>query len=81
MTPALYEVMTVHISAGSILLGQQIQESISGYTIVYMEGNDDGSGERDIDLPDLEEGQSLNLKVEARAVFTQPPPVLPRHHR
>ncbi len=76
MTPALYEVMTVHISAGEYTFRATGSRKVfPGYTIVYMEGNDDGSDEKDIDLPHLEEGQSLKLKEwKPEQHFTQPPP-------
>jgi len=76
MVPAVYEVMTVHISAGEYSFRAKGSRKIfPGYTAVYMESTDEGSDEKDINLPPLEEGQKLNLKKWVpEQHFTQPPP-------
>ncbi len=76
MNPALYEVLTIHISGGDYTFRATGSRKVfPGYTIVYMEGNDEGSDEKDIDLPKLEEGEKLKLKEwKPEQHFTQPPP-------
>jgi DNA topoisomerase-1 len=76
MTPAFYEVMTVHITAGEYSFRAKGSRKVfAGYTAVYMEGNDEGSDEKDINLPQLEEGQTLTLlEWKPEQHFTQPPP-------
>jgi DNA topoisomerase-1 len=76
MTPAFYEVMTVHITAGEYSFRAKGSRKVfAGYTAVYMEGNDEGSDEKDINLPQLEEGQTLTLQEwKPEQHFTQPPP-------
>jgi DNA topoisomerase-1 len=76
MAPALYEVMTVHIKADEYSFRAKGSRKVfPGYTAVYMEGNDEGGDEKDINLPRLEEGQILELKEwKPEQHFTQPPP-------
>jgi DNA topoisomerase-1 len=76
MTPALYEVLTIHISGGDYTFRATGSRKVfPGYTIVYMEGNDEGADEKDINLPHLEEGEKLRLKEwKPEQHFTQPPP-------
>ena len=76
MSPALYEVMTIHILAGDYSFrANGSRKAFAGYTAVYMEGNDEGSEDRDINLPLLEQGQKLELKEwKPEQHFTQPPP-------
>ena len=76
MTPALYEVMTIHIKAGDYTFRATGSRNVfPGYTVVYMEGNDTEKEEKDINLPILNEGQKLFLKEwKPEQHFTQPPP-------
>ncbi len=76
MTPALYDMLTIHISGGDYSFRATGSRKVfSGYTIVYMEENDEGIDEKDIDLPKLEEGEKLKLKEwKPKQHFTQPPP-------
>lgn len=76
MTPALYEIMTIHIQAGDYSFRASGSRKVfPGYSVIYMEGNDTGSEEKDIDLPLLEDGQKLYLKEwKPEQHFTQPPP-------
>lgn len=73
--PALYETLTVNISAGEyIFRASGSRKVFPGYTALYMEGNDEGKEEKDIMLPDLEEGEKLELKeYKSEQKFTQPP--------
>ncbi len=75
MKPALYETLTVNISAGEyIFRASGSRKVFPGYTALYMEGNDEGKEEKDIMLPDLEEGEKLELKeYKSEQKFTQPP--------
>ena len=76
MTPAQYEVLTIHIAAGDYTFRATGSRKIfAGYTAVYMEGNDEGSDDKDINLPALTEGEALELKEwKPEQHFTQPPP-------
>ena len=63
MSPAVYDVITIHISAGYyIFRANGSRKAFTGYTAVYMESNDEGSDEKDVNLPLLKEGQELQLK-------------------
>lgn len=75
MKPALYETLTVNISAGEYTFRASGSRKVfPGYTALYMEGNDEGKEEKDIMLPDLEEGEKLELKeYKSEQKFTQPP--------
>lgn len=75
MKPALYETLTVNISAGEyIFRASGSRKVFPGYTALYMEGNDEGKEEKDIMLPDLKEGEKLELKeYKSEQKFTQPP--------
>jgi len=76
MMPAVYETMNVSISAGDyIFKASGSRKTFPGYTAVYTEGNDDGKDEKDINLPQLIEGEKLSLKEwKSEQHFTQPPP-------
>lgn len=77
MTAAIYDTLTVEITAGIYGLratGSQLK--FAGYMAVYTESRDDGkAAEKDVILPDLEVGQKLVLfKVLPKQHFTEPPP-------
>lgn len=76
MTPAVYETMSIHIAAGDYSFRANGSRKIfPGYTVVYMESNDDGSEEKDTNLPNLQEAEKLQLKEwKPDQHFTQPPP-------
>ncbi|HZK35171.1 MAG TPA: type I DNA topoisomerase [Bacillota bacterium] len=76
MRPALYETLTINISVGDyIFRASGSRKVFPGYTAIYMEGNDEGKKEKDIDLPKLAEGEKLDLKEwKSEQKFTQPPP-------
>ncbi|MFO7295599.1 MAG: type I DNA topoisomerase [Clostridia bacterium] len=78
MAPALYETMTVDIAGdnGYIFRAAGSRKTFAGYTIIYMEGSDNESSEKeDVELPEVIEGESLKLKkMVPEQHFTQPPP-------
>ncbi len=76
MTAAIYDTLTVDITAGRFGLratGSQIK--FPGFMVVYTESKDDEEKEKDIILPELAIGQSLKLsKIVPKQHFTEPPP-------
>ncbi|CAI8020604.1 DNA topoisomerase 1 [Geodia barretti] len=69
MNPAIFDGTTIDIQAGTYLFrstGSVMK--FQGFRRVYMEGED-------VNLPDVKEGDTLNLrKLEPKQHFTQPPP-------
>lgn len=78
MAPAVYDTLTIDISAGRCgLRANGSRLKFAGFMAAYTESKDDGEEEKDIDLPELEAGQLLQLsKVIPEQHFTQP---LPRY--
>jgi len=80
MAPALYETMTVDIAGdnGYIFRATGSRKTFAGYTVIYMEGSDNESAEKekeDVELPEVAEGEALKLKkLSPEQHFTQPPP-------
>ncbi len=76
MASALYDTLTIDISASKYIFrayGSNIR--FKGFMKVYVEGRDDEKEEKDVTLPELKEGQEVNLKkLEPKQHFTQPPP-------
>jgi len=76
MAPALYETVTIEIAAGDYVFrasGSSIK--FKGFLLLYSEDKDDKDEEKDIILPDLEEGRILKLKkLLPKQHFTEPPP-------
>ena len=82
MPPAIFDGTTIDIQAGTYLFrstGSVMK--FQGFRRIYMEGKDDPatdgreSDEEDVNLPDVKEGDTLNLrKLEPKQHFTQPPP-------
>ncbi len=77
MAPALIDQTTVDISAGDY--GFRVTGSIvtfPGFLTLYEEGRDEPEEDRDdVRLPDLVEGQVLDLQgLDPKQHFTQPPP-------
>ena len=77
MTPAVFDTLSADIAGENglafHLAGQKMK--FAGFTIVYEEVLDDAVEEKDISLPDLEEGMSASLlDVTGEQRFTQPPP-------
>lgn len=76
MTPAIYDTLTVDITASRFGLrstGSTVK--FPGFMAVYTESKDDEEKEKNISLPELTVGQSLKLdKVMPKQHFTEPPP-------
>ena len=77
MTPAVFDTLSADIAGENgltfHLAGQKMK--FAGFTAVYEEVLDDAVEEKDISLPDLEEGMSASLlDVTGEQRFTQPPP-------
>ena len=75
MASAIYDTMAVDVTAGKYLFktnGSKIR--FAGFMTLYVEGNDEELEERDVILPELEEGQNLSLEeVNPLQHFTEPP--------
>ncbi|MGE5484302.1 MAG: type I DNA topoisomerase [Ignavibacteriales bacterium] len=76
MAPAVYDTVTVDVSGGPHLFratGSTLR--FPGFTKVYDEAADDEEKEGEQALPDLSEGEALDLKaLKGKQHFTQPPP-------
>lgn len=77
MAPAILDTVSVDITAGDQVFratGSTIK--FPGFMKIYIEGEDDEAAKEDEGLlPDLHEGQTLNLlELIPRQHFTQPPP-------
>ncbi|RXT15105.1 type I DNA topoisomerase [Ammoniphilus sp. CFH 90114] len=76
MASAILDTMTVTIEAGEATFranGSKV--NFLGFMKVYVEGNDDGTEEKDNILPPLSEGETLDLaQMDPKQHFTQPPP-------
>ena len=82
MNPAILDATTIDIKAGHYLFratGSVIK--FDGFRRIYMEGQDDvtngdnNEGDENVNLPDVAEGDVLDLrKLEPKQHFTQPPP-------
>ena len=75
MSQAVYDTMAVDIEAGDCEFranGSKIR--FAGFMALYVEGNDEALEEKDVILPDLKEGQKLDLKeLKPEQHFTEPP--------
>jgi len=76
MAPAVMDTMSVDLSNGNVVFranGSKIK--FPGFMKVYVEGTDDNVDEKDRQLPDLKEGDTvLNKDIDTKQHFTQPPP-------
>ena len=82
MNPAILDATTIDVKAGPYLFratGSVIK--FDGFRRIYMEGKDDtavdgnDSGEEDVTLPVVKDGDPLDLrKLEPKQHWTQPPP-------
>ena len=76
MAEAVYDKTSVDIETNGVLFratGQVLK--FDGYMRVYLEASDDEPEEAEGLLPDVSEGEVLNLRdLEAEQHFTQPPP-------
>jgi DNA topoisomerase-1 len=75
MASALYDTLTVDISAGEYIFKATGSKLIfPGFMKLYIEGRDEEIEEEEADIPELEVGQVLKLKkLDPRQHFTQPP--------
>ena len=75
MSAAVYDSVTADIeSAGHVFRSTSSTIKFSGFTAVYEEGRDDDADERETPIPDIKEGETLNLKkLTEEQKFTQPP--------
>ena len=75
MANAIYDSVTIDaLSAGYLFRANNSELKFAGYTAVYEEAKDDETGERERPLPDLREGEKVNLtKTDKEQQFTQPP--------
>jgi DNA topoisomerase I len=76
MTPARFDQVGVDVEAGRYTLHAGARKRVfDGYQALYVEGRDDEEDERLIVLPDLAEGEPLDLAdLRSEQHFTQPPP-------
>lgn len=75
MTAAVYDTVTADTtSAGYVFRASGSRVSFKGYTVLYDESSDDSSEELKNRLPELEEGEVLDLDtLNHEQKFTQPP--------
>jgi len=75
MSAAVYDSVSIDVeSAGYVFKANHSSLKFSGFTAVYEEGRDDDEEIKQSPLPDLKEGESLNLKgLDPEQHFTQPP--------
>lgn len=75
MASAIYDTVAADISAGEYLFkanGSKVR--FPGFMAVYIEGKDEDTEDAEVSIPDLAEGEILNLKkLEPKQHFTQPP--------
>ncbi len=75
MANAIYDSVTIDaVSAGYIFRANNSELKFAGYTAVYEEAKDEETGEREKPLPDLREGEKVDLsKIDKEQQFTQAP--------
>lgn len=75
MASAVYDTVTVDIGAGKYLFkanGSKVK--FPGFMAVYTEGRDEESEDTESNIPELKEGEVLDLKkIDPKQHFTQPP--------
>lgn len=75
MASAVYDTISADIAAGDYLFkanGSQIK--FQGFMALYIEGKDDEQEEEQSSIPELAEGEELDVKkIEPKQHFTQPP--------
>ena len=76
MAPARFDQVGVDVTAGRYLLHAGARKRVfDGYQALYVEGKDDEEDERLTVLPDLQDGEAVNLAdLTSEQHFTQPPP-------
>ena len=75
MAPAVYDNVSIEVeSAGYTFRASHSSLKFSGFTAVYEEGRDDEEEQVQSPLPDLSEGEKLDLReLKSAQHFTQPP--------
>ena len=75
MTPAVYDAMTVEVSGtDTVFRFSGERKRFAGFTSVYEEGQDDPGDKVAHTLPDIAEGDSIEIvSMEPQQHFTQPP--------
>ncbi len=75
MSNAVYDSLTINAeSAGYVFRANHSELRFAGYTAVYEEGKDEDSEDKQSPLPDLREGEVVQLvKLKKEQKFTQPP--------
>ncbi len=75
MSNAVYDSVTIEVeSAGHRFRASHSSLKFSGFTAVYVEGKDEDEEKAQSPLPDLKEGEVLDLKeLKQEQHFTQPP--------
>ena len=75
MSAAVYDSVTIEVeSAGYEFRANHSSIKFSGFTAVYEESRDEENEEPQSPLPDLKEGEALNLnELSSQQHFTQPP--------
>ena len=75
MATAVYDTMAVDINADKYTFrANGSKMKFAGFMALYVEGNDESLEEKDVILPDLEEGKELELKeLLPEQHFTEPP--------
>ncbi len=75
MTPATYDAMTAEVSGGdAVFRFSGERKRFAGFTSVYEEGQDDPGDKIAHTLPDIAEGDSVEIvSLEPQQHFTQPP--------
>lgn len=75
MQPAIYDTLTVDITAGEYLFkanGSRLR--FKGFLHIYIEGKDEKEDDKDVNLPELVQGQEVKLKkLDSKQHFTEPP--------
>ncbi len=75
MASAVYDTVSADIEAGKYLFkanGSKIK--FAGFMAVYIEGRDEETDDGEVTIPELVEGEQLDLKkLEEKQHFTQPP--------
>ncbi len=75
MASAIYDTMTIDIKVNNYLFkanGSKVK--FLGFMAVYTEGRDEETDDSEVNLPELKEGEELNLKkIDPKQHFTQPP--------
>jgi DNA topoisomerase-1 len=76
MASAAYDTISLEISVGRFIFranGSKVK--FAGFMAVYIEGKDEETEDSENNIPDIAEGEVLNLKkIDSKQHFTQPPP-------